>query len=144
MLIGYEILKNIVIGHLNVNSLKKIEAVEELILKNDICLLSEIKINKIFPNQKFYISNYKRLRRYRTKHGEGYYSVLMKTFHCKLINDEDIPNDIEMILFEFLVNTRKGLCIGIYKPLFQNKNYIPDIISKILSKLICQYANWKV
>ena len=44
--------KNITISHFSVNSLRnKIEAVEELISKNnDICLLSETKIDETFPN----------------------------------------------------------------------------------------------
>ena len=44
--------KNVVIGHLNVNSLRnKFEAVEELVQnKVDICFLSETKIDETFPN----------------------------------------------------------------------------------------------
>ena len=44
--------KNIVVGHLNVNSLRnKSEAVEELVQnKVDICFLSETKIDETFPN----------------------------------------------------------------------------------------------
>ena len=33
------------------------------------------------------------------------------TVPCKFINDEDIPNDIEMILFELLLKTRKWLYV---------------------------------
>ena len=57
--------KNIVIGHLNVNSLRnKSEAVEELLQKKvDICFLSETKIDETFPNQQFMISGYKLFRR---------------------------------------------------------------------------------
>ena len=46
-----------------------------------------------------------------------------------------------MIMFEFLVKTRKWLCIGLYKSPSQNKNYFLDILSKVLSKQICQYEN---
>ena len=61
---------------------------------------------------------------------------------CKLINDEIFPSDIEMIIFEFLVKTRKKwLCIGLYKSPPQNGNYFLDILSKVLSKLTCQYEN---
>ena len=53
--------KNATIGALNVNSSRnKTGAVQELIINNiDICLLSENKIDKRFPNQQFNISNYK-------------------------------------------------------------------------------------
>ena len=46
-----------------------------------------------------------------------------------------------MIMFEFLVKTRKWLCIGPYKSPSQNENYFFDILSKVLSKQTCQYEN---
>ena len=70
--------KNIVIGHLNVNSLRnKSEAVEELLQKKvDICFLSETKIDETFPNQQFMINDYKLFRRYRNCHGGGIFSCI--------------------------------------------------------------------
>ena len=50
---------------------------------------------------------------------------------CKLINDEITPIDLEIIKFEFLVKTRKWLCIGLYKSSSQNENYFLDIQSKL-------------
>ena len=46
-----------------------------------------------------------------------------------------------MIIFEFLVKTRKWLCIGLYKSPPQSENYFLDILSKVLSKQTCQYEN---
>ena len=46
-----------------------------------------------------------------------------------------------MIIFEFLVKTRKWLCIGPYKSPPQNENYFLDILCKFLSKQTCQYGN---
>ena len=60
---------------------------------------------------------------------------------CKLINDEFIPSYIEMIMCEFLVKTRKWLCIGLYKSPSQNENSFLDIFSKVLIKHTCQYEN---
>ena len=34
---------------------------------------------------------------------------------CKLMNGQIILSDIEMIMFEFLVETRKWLCVGLDK-----------------------------
>ena len=53
--------KNVILGHLNVNSLRsKIEAVEELMRNNiDISLFSETKLDETFPNQQFKFSGYK-------------------------------------------------------------------------------------
>ena len=135
--------KKITIGALNVNSLRnKIGAVQELITNNiDICLLSETKIDESFPNQQFNISNYKTFRSDRNKHGEGLLFYINENIPCKLINDEIIPSDIEMIMFEFLVKTRKWLCIGLYKSPSQNENYFLDILSNVLSKETCQCEN---
>ena len=135
--------KNVTIGALNVNSLRnKIGAVQELITNNiDICLLSETKIDESFPNQQFNISNYKTFRRDRNKHGGGLLFYINENIPCKLINDQIIPSDIEMIMFEFLVKTRKWLCIGLYKSPSQNENYFLDILSNVLSKETCQCEN---
>ena len=57
--------KNLIIGALNVNSLRNnIGAVQDLIT-NDIaiCLLWESKIDENFPNQQFNINNYKTFHR---------------------------------------------------------------------------------
>ena len=104
--IGYKKLKNIT-SHLNVNSLtNNIEAVTEVISKNiDTYLLSETKIDETFPNEQFNITNYKALRQDRNKNGGGLSFYINENIPCKVINDEEITNDIEMILFEFLLKT---------------------------------------
>ena len=107
----------------------------------DIYLLSETEIDENFPNQQFNISNYKTFRRDRNKHGGGLLFYINENIPCKLVNDQIIPSDIEMIMFEFLVRTRKWLCIGLYKSPSQNENYFLDILSKVLSKQISQYEN---
>ena len=65
--------KNVIIGHLNVNSLRnKFTAVEELIKgKIDSGLISETKIDESFPNRKFKINGYKIIRRDRDSFGGG-------------------------------------------------------------------------
>ena len=106
-----------------------------------MCLLSETKIDGSFPNQQFNVSNYKNFRRDRNKHGGGLLFYINENIPCKLINDEIIPSDIEMIIFESLVKTRKWLCIGVYKSPSQNENYFLDILSKVLTMQTCQYEN---
>ena len=39
-----------------------------------------------------------------------------------------------MNMFEFLVKTRKWLCIGLYKSPSQNKNYFLDILLQVVTK----------
>ena len=107
----------------------------------DICLLSETKIDENFPNQQFIISNYKTFPRDRSKHGGRLLFCINENIPCKLIINEIIPSDIEIIMFEFLAKTRKWLCIALYKSSSQNENYFLDILSKILSKQTYQYEN---
>ena len=133
--------KNVTTGALNVNSLRnKIGAVQELITNNiDICLLSQTKIDESFPNQQFN-RYYKTFRRDRNKHGGGLLFYLNENIPCKLINDQIIPSDIEMIMFEFLVKTREWLCIGLYKSPSQNESYFLDILPKVKHvnmKMLC-------
>ena len=92
--------KDVTVGALNVNSLRnKIGAVQELITNNiDVWLLSETKIDETFPNHQFSISNYKTFRRDRNKHCGGFLFYINKKISCKLINDQIIPSDIEMIV----------------------------------------------
>ena len=49
-----------------------------------------------------------------------------------------------MIMFEFLVKTRKWLCIGLYKSPSQSENYFLDILSKFLSKHEYEHVNMKM
>ena len=104
-------------------------------------MLSETKTDETFPSQQFHVSNYKTFCRDRNKRGGELLFYINENIPCKLINDEIIPSDIEMIMFEFLVKTRKWLCIGLYKSPSQNENYFLDILSKVLSKQTCQYEN---
>ena len=86
---------------------------QELYLES--CFLSKTKIDENFPNQKFNISNYKTFCRERNKHGGGLLFYISENIPCKLINDEIIPSDIKMTMFEFLFKTRKKPCIGLCK-----------------------------
>ena len=74
--------KNVILGHLNVNSLRsKIEAVEELMRNNiDISLFSETKLDETFPNQQFKISGYKMFRRDKKKTWRGYYVLHQRKY----------------------------------------------------------------
>ena len=84
--------KNIVICHLNLNSLRnKFEAVEELVQsKIDICLLSETKIDETFSNQKFMINGYKLFRRDRNYHGGVVLCYINENIPSKTVNVDGV------------------------------------------------------
>ena len=58
-----------------------------------------------------------------------------------MVSVKGIPNDCEIILIEFLIRTRKWLCIGLYKLPSQNDKYFLDNLSLILNKLNFQFDN---
>ena len=65
--------KNVIIGHLNVNSFrnKTIAAEEFMQYKVGICLFPEMKLDETLPNQQFKVHGYKMYLRDRNKHGGG-------------------------------------------------------------------------
>ena len=87
--------KNVVIGHLNVNSLRnKFETVEELVQnKVDICFLSEKNIDETFPNQQFMTNGYKLFRRDRNRHGGGILCYINENIPSKTVNLEGIVKE---------------------------------------------------
>ena len=65
--------KNLIIGHLNINSVRnKIATIQRTILsKTDILLLSETKIGDSFPDSQFFAESFKIHCKDRTKTEEG-------------------------------------------------------------------------
>ena len=127
-------------GHLNVNSLKnKFVAVEELIKnKIDVFLISETKVDKLFPNQEFKINGYKMFRRDRDRFGRWIMFYVNERIPSKVLSLESVPVDIELILLMFTVKNRMWLCIGIYRQPSQNEKYFIGHLPKTF-QLTCQY-----
>ena len=76
----------LIIGHLNVNSLRnKFEMLEELIKdKIGIFLISETKVNSFFPSGQLVIKGYNTpFRLDRNQNGEVYYFMYVKTSHVR-------------------------------------------------------------
>ena len=66
----------------------------------DIYLLPETKIDENFQNQQLNISNYKTFLRDRNKYGGEFLFYINENIPWKLIDDEIIPSDIEMIIID--------------------------------------------
>ena len=77
--------KNIIIGHLNVNSSRnKVIAVEEVMRdKVDICLFSETKLDETFSNQQFKFMPIRCIAGIETNMPVEFFVILMKIFHVK-------------------------------------------------------------
>ena len=98
--------KNLIIGHLNINSVRnKFSSLQQTVLsKTDILLLSETKVDDSFPNS-------------ITKNGEGLLLYVNENLPCKIINSYKFKENSEIILFEFSASNKKCLLLGNYKPL---------------------------
>ena len=119
----------------------KISPIRELIRdKVDICFLSETKIDESFPNSQFQINGYKLFRRDRTKFGGGLLLYVREDISCKILQNYcNSIDDMELLLLEFSIKATKWLCIGLYRPPNQNEKCFVENLSKLLSKLSCQY-----
>ena len=75
----------------------------------------------------------------RDRFGGGLMFYVNVQIPSKFLSLESIPMDIELILLEFTVKNRRWLCVGIYRPPYQNEKYFTEHLSKILGQLSCQY-----
>ena len=78
-------MKNVTIGHLNINSLRNnIEALKDIITQTfDIFFVSETKIDASFPNNQFCIPGYKMFRKDRNCYGGGLCFYINDNMFCK-------------------------------------------------------------
>ena len=114
--------KNLIIGHLNMNSVRnKFSSLQQTVLsKTDILLLSETKIDDSFPNSQFYAEGFKMYRKDRTKTGGGLLLYVNENLPGKIINSYKFKENSEIILFEFSISNTKWLLLGNYRPSSQN------------------------
>ena len=114
--------KNLIIGHLNINSVRnKFSSLQQTVLsKTDILLLSETKIDDSFPNSLFFAEGFKMYRKDRTKTGEGLLLYVNENLPGKIINTYKFKESPEIILYEFRVSNKMCLKLGNYRPPSQN------------------------
>ena len=133
--------KNIIIGHLNINSLRnKIDFTRILFGKNiDILLLSETKLDQSFPERQFSIDGFRTFRKDRNQNGGGLIIYVNQDLACKVI-DLNIINT-EYISIELTAKNKKWLIIGIYKPPTTNNKIFINSLTNTLSKTAETYEH---
>ena len=143
---AYSILKNlrlsnpkrIIIGHLNINSIrKKIEMLSDLVKqKVDILLITETKIDNSFSSALFSIPGFSSpFRLNRSIHGGGIILYVRSDIPCRLLKCT-FCEEIECLLIEINVSKKKWLIYGSYNP---NKSSISSHLST-LSKSLDNYT----
>ena len=137
-------LKNVIIGHLNVNSLRnKIETLKPVIDPFfDIFLVSETKLDDSFPNNEFCIPGYRMFRLDRNRYGGGLCFYVNDNIFCKQLNNHNSDTCIEAMFLEVRIKSRKWLLIGAYKPPNQSDNLFLDNISTNLTFYSKYYENF--
>ena len=113
--------ENLIIGHLNIKSIRnKFEMVAEIIKDFDIFLISESKLYSTFPNAQLRITGFRIFRNNWNKFGGGLPLYVNDKIPSKFLNKQSISSDIELIAVEFHQNKHKGLSLYVYKPPNQN------------------------
>ena len=69
-------------------------------------------------------------RKDRDRFGGGLMFYGNEQIHSKVLSLESILMGIELILLKFTVKHQRWLCVGIYRPPYQNKNILLTIYQK--------------
>ena len=137
--IRIRIAKRIILGRLNINSIRnKFEMLADLVIKKiDILLISETKIDDSFTSSQFYIPGYSPpFRSDRSARGGGILLYVRADIPSKLLHCS-FCNEIECLLIEINISKKKWLVYGLYNP---NKSFISSHLLA-LSKSINVYTH---
>ena len=149
----YKILKSIkisninrlIIGQLNINSLRnKIEALKLIITGNiDILIITETKLDETFPQQQFWIDGYSPpFRVDRSKNGGGVIIYIREDIPGNELGAHPKPVNFEGIFFEINLKNRKWLVFGGYNPDKQTIRTFVNQIGPILDFYMHKYDNF--
>ena len=151
----YNILKGIrvaninrlVIGQLNINSLRnKFEALKAIIKGNlDILIITESKLNDSFPINDFIIDGCSPpFRADRNKNGEGVIIYVRKDIPCRELKEHPPPPPppiFEGIFLEINLKRSKWLLFGGYNPSEDNILNFINQLGSILDLYMSRYEN---
>ena len=133
---------NTMIGHLNINSFRnKFVFLEDIIKLFDVCLVSESKLDDIFPSNQFRINAYKISRLDRNRFGGGLILYINENIPCKPLQEHIHLPKFEVIAIEFYQNNQKWLLLGLYKPPNQKTSNFIQNLSLILELFKKNYDN---
>ena len=102
----------LIIGHLNVNSLRsKFQMLEELIKdKTEIILISEAKLDSSFPSEQFVIKGYSTsFRLDRNQSGRGLLIYVRGDIPCKILKEYTPEKPTENLFVEINLRSRNWL-----------------------------------
>ena len=132
----------IIIGHLNINSIRnKIENLADIVSnKIDILLITETKIDHTFPSAQFLINSFSEpIRLDRSACGGGLLLYIRKDITFKKLSLKF--SGIECIFSEITLSKTKWLLIGFYNPAKSQLVKNISILEKNLSCYLSSYDN---
>ena len=137
-------LNRIILGHININSIRnKFEDLKYIIKdKIDILLISETKIDNSFPEAQFSIDGYSKPYRYdRNAFGGGYLAYFRKDIPCRQLNDYNIGGNTEGTFIEINIGKKKWLLFFGYNPHKGNISNFLQNVTSTLDKYLKSYDN---
>ena len=135
---------NLVVASLNINSIRnKLDQLKLLVKNNvDILIIEETKIDETFPTGQFIIDGYMPpFRKDRNQYGGGVLIYVKDNIPAKLIENHELPADIESIFIELNFRRNKWLLMGTYHPPNQCTNYFYTEVGKALDIHTNNYDN---
>ena len=111
----------IVVGHLNINSIRhKFILTESIVKPFDLFLISESKLDSTFPINEFHIFGFKDFKRDHNRFGVGSMLYINENIPCRPLNDNPTFTNLELIAIH--QNKHRWIFIGIYKSPSQSEN----------------------
>ena len=138
-------LNKLIIGHLNINSIRgKFEALKVVVKNNlDILVVSETKLDHTFPDNQFRMDGYRLIRQDRKingQYGGGVIVFIREDIPCKELKFQ-ANKEIEGIFFEINLRSTKWLFMSGYNPKKENIACFLKYISQGIDKYLCNYDN---
>jgi len=134
--------KNVVLGYLNINSIRnKFDNLQTILNdKMDVLAIAESKIDNSFPTSQFCIKGFKSPFRLDVNDRSGGMLVYVKVgIPTNQLINLGLPQDIQLIVIELRLKKTKWLCIFIYRPPSQDIDYFLDSLNILLDK----YSSFK-
>ena len=138
-------LNKLIIGHLNINSIRgKFEALKEFVKNNlDILVVSETKLDHTFPVNQFHMEGYRIIRQDRKingQYGGGVIVFIREDIPCKELQFPG-NEEIEGLFFEINLRPTKWLLFTGYNPKKENIASFLKYLSQGIDKYLCNYDN---
>ena len=136
--------KRIIIGQLNINSIRnKFEQLKTIVDHNiDILVITETKIDNSFPTNQFTIEGYGiPFRLDRNTNGGGLLIFVKEHIPCRILSSHNENNNFEGIFFEINLRKKKWLIVGGYNPKKEDIGHFLNKLTTNLNHYLDKYDN---